>query len=384
MLRNGSNSICKIILKEQNKYKADERIEKIYSLLLRYTTEGDYSARVPVSNKGDELDAIIVGLNTLGEELQSSGKTVRRFQERINNLMEVLLRYTVMDFDAKAEVSENGDELDAIAVGLNTLAEELQAARESEALHIRELELKSEEVTKLNDKLAKNLNELERANKELEAFTYSVSHDLRSPLRAIHGYTKILSEDYEGKFDEDGKQMMEGVMRNAKKMGQLIDDLLTFSRTGKTELQKKDIDMTDLAKNILKDLKTSLPPFKTKITIEKLPHAMADYNLISLVLTNLISNAIKYSATKEYPEATFGSTIKDGKVVYYIKDNGVGFDMQYYNKLFGVFQRLHSAEEFEGTGVGLALVHRIISRHGGKIWAEAKEGEGATFFFTVE
>jgi len=368
---------------DKNILKSDERIEKIYSLLLRYTTEGDYSARVPVSNEGDALDAIIVGLNTLGEELQSTGKTVRKFEERITGLMDVLLKYTLMDFSAKADVSESGDELDAIAVGLNTLAEELQAARQSEAQHIAELEVKTTEVLQLNKDLEKNFIELGKANKELEAFTYSVSHDLRSPLRAIHGYTKILSEDYADKFDAEGKDLMNGVMRNAKKMGQLIDDLLTFSRTGKTELQKKDINMTELAKSALKDLQVSIGPFKTKISIEDLPNANADYNLMNLVFTNLISNAIKYSATKESPEATIGAMKRDDGAVYFIKDNGVGFDMQYYNKLFGVFQRLHSAEEFEGTGVGLALVHRIITRHGGKIWAEAKEGEGATFYFTL-
>jgi light-regulated signal transduction histidine kinase (bacteriophytochrome) len=370
-------------LPEKKTNISDDRIEKIYSQLLRYTTEGDFSGRIPVSDKGDELDAIIVGLNTLGEELQTSGKILKRFEERVSNLMDVLLRYTLMDFEAKAEVSERGDELDAIAVGLNTLAEELQSARKSEALHISELEVKTQEVTELNERLERNLRELERSNKELEAFTYSVSHDLRSPLRAIHGYTKILSEDYTSKFDDEGKQLMESVMRNAKKMGQLIDDLLTFSRTGKTELQKKQIDMTELAKTVLKDLKSSLPPFKTKITIEDLPPANADYNLMSLVFTNLISNAIKYSATKESPEATIGSIKRDDGTVYYIKDNGVGFDMQYYNKLFGVFQRLHSAEDFEGTGVGLALVNRIISRHGGKVWAEAKEDQGATFYFQL-
>jgi light-regulated signal transduction histidine kinase (bacteriophytochrome) len=368
---------------EQKKYQNDERLEKIYSLLLRYTAEKDYGARIPFSDKGDELDAIIVGLNTLGEELQASGRVVQKFEERISGLMDVLLQYTLMNFSAKAEVTEAGDELDAIAVGLNTLAEELESARESETIHIKELEKKTEEVQALNKQLEKNLNELERANKELEAFTYSVSHDLRSPLRAIHGYTRILSEDYAEKFAEEEKQLMDGVMRNAKKMGQLIDDLLTFSRTGKTELQKKDIDMTELAKSTLKDLKNSLPPFKTKITINTLPHAFADYNLLSLVFINLISNAIKYSSTKENPEATIGAIKKNDEVIYFIKDNGVGFDMQYYNKLFGVFQRLHSSEEFEGTGVGLALINRIITRHGGKIWAEAKLNEGATFYFTL-
>jgi light-regulated signal transduction histidine kinase (bacteriophytochrome) len=364
-------------------YKQDERIEKIYELLLLYTTNGDYSARIPISEKGDELDAIIVGLNTLGEELQASGKAVKKFEERINNLMQILLKYTLLDFSEKVEITEAGDELDAIAVGLNTLAEELEAAKEVEIAHAKELEKKANQVLDLNKKLERNIEELEAANKELEAFTYSVSHDLRSPLRAIHGYTKILTEDYEDKIDADGKEIMNNVMRNAKKMGQLIDDLLTFSRTGKKELQRKDIDMTELAKNTVKELKTIISPFNAQVNILQLPPVNADYNLMSLVLGNLISNAIKYSATKEKPVVTIGASTRKEGVVYYVEDNGVGFSMQYYDKLFGVFQRLHSAEEFEGTGVGLALVKRIISRHGGKIWAEAKEGQGATFYFTL-
>jgi light-regulated signal transduction histidine kinase (bacteriophytochrome) len=369
-------------VESENKYKQDERIEKIYALLLHYTTTGDYGARANVSDKGDELDAIIVGLNTLGEELQASGKAVKEFQKRIDAIMNVLLHYTVMDFSAKAEVTENGDELDAIAVGLNTLAEELESSKQEEINHARELEEKAEEVTRLNKTLAKNLEELEIANKELEAFTYSVSHDLRSPLRAIHGYTKILSDDLGSQLDPDKKELMDGVMRNAKKMGQLIDDLLAFSRTGRKELQKQDIDMTALAKNTVEELKSSLV-FKTKINILPLPTAYADQSLLTMVFVNLISNAIKYSAKKENPEITIGSLNRKEGTVYFIEDNGIGFDMQYYDKLFGVFQRLHSAEEFEGTGVGLALVKRIIARHGGKIWAEAKPGEGATFYFTL-
>lgn len=346
----------------------DERIERIYSMILRYTT-GDFSDRAAISEKGDELDAIIVGLNTLGEELQASGKAVKQFNERINSLMEVLLRYTLMDFSAKAEISEAGDELDAIAVGLNTLAEELIAAQEAESLSKKQMEEKAEE--------------LQTVNRELEAFTYSVSHDLRSPLRAIHGYTKILLDDYAGKFDESGKDMMHSVMRNAKKMGQLIDDLLAFSRTGKKELQKKNIDMTQLAEATVQELETVSPGAKEKVKVLPLPPAYADHSLISQVFVNLISNAVKYSSTKSKPQVIVGAAERKDGVVYYVSDNGVGFDMQYYDKLFGVFQRLHAAEEFEGTGVGLALVKRIITRHGGKIWAEAKPGEGATFYFTI-
>lgn len=363
-------------------YNKDNRIEKIYQMLVKFTTS-DFSARETITEKGDELDAIILGLNTLGEEMQSSGKALRRFEERVNILMEALLQYTLMDFSTKIEVSEAGDELDAIAVGLNTLVEELKSSKELEEKNIKKLEEKANQIIELNKSLENNILKLEEVNKELEAFTYSVSHDLRAPLRAIHSYTKILSEEYLQNIDADGKSMMDSVMRNAKKMGQLIDDLLAFSKVGKKELQLSSVNMTQLVESTLIDLKASLPALKTKICIRPLPKATADYNLMNLVFTNLLSNAIKYSSSKEEPEVEIASLQKDNQTIYYVKDNGAGFDMQYYNKLFGVFQRLHAAEDFEGTGVGLALVKRIIARHNGKIWAEGKLGEGATFYFTL-
>lgn len=362
-------------MSEPNSFSKDERIERIYSLLIKYTTS-DFSAREKVSNKGDELDAIIVGLNTLGEELQSSGRMVQRFEERISILMDVLLKYTLMDFSQKIEVTDAGDELDAIAVGLNTLIEELQASKAAE-------ETKAKEILALNTALEANIEQLKTANKELEAFTYSVSHDLRAPLRAIHGFTKIISEDYYDKIDDDGKRMMDSVMRNAKKMGQLIDDLLAFSKVGKKELIISDLDMKGIAMLALQEVKNSFTPFNARVTIENLNPAKGDHNLITLALINLILNAVKYSSKKENPVVTVGSKEKDGKTVYFVKDNGAGFDMLYYDKLFGVFSRLHAATEFDGTGVGLALVKRIINRHGGAIWAEGKLNEGATFYFTM-
>jgi light-regulated signal transduction histidine kinase (bacteriophytochrome) len=217
----------------------------------------------------------------------------------------------------------------------------------------------------------------------LEAFTYSVSHDLRAPLRAIHGYTKILEEEFLGKIDDDAKRMMDGVMNNAKKMGQLIDDLLALSRLGKKELVKKNTDLTGLMTQSLNELKKTMDTSKAKITIDTLGSAMVDPALMQQVFINLLNNAVKYSSLKEHPEIHVGVKTDSAEKIYYVKDNGTGFDMQYYNKLFGVFQRLHDSYEFEGTGVGLALVKRIITRHGGKIWAEAEVDKGATFYFTL-
>lgn len=217
-------------------------------------------------------------------------------------------------------------------------------------------------------------------NKELEAFTYSVSHDLRAPLRSVDGYAKVLYEDYGTKLDDEGKRVINVIMNNAKKMGHLIDDLLEFSRIGRKELQKSKLDMRMLVDGILRDyFKHHLPV----ITIHDLFASRGDQSMIRQVWTNLISNAIKYSQKNQQPQIEIGSFKKDNEVVYYIKDNGVGFDMQYVNKLFGVFQRLHKVSDFEGTGVGLALVYRIIKKHNGNVWAEAELNKGATFYFSL-
>jgi PAS domain S-box-containing protein len=219
------------------------------------------------------------------------------------------------------------------------------------------------------------------ANKELEAFTYSVSHDLRAPLRSIDGYSKILQEDYVSQMDPEATRLIDIVRRNARRMGQLIDDLLDFSRLGRKELALNTIHMNSLVDNIKQELLVLEKGREVEFTIHPLVDVAADFSMIRQVWINVILNALKYSNKRLDSKIEVGCQDEPNRVVYYIRDNGVGFDMQYSNKLFGVFQRLHKLEEFEGTGVGLALAHRIISRHGGKIWAESTVNEGATFFF---
>lgn len=230
--------------------------------------------------------------------------------------------------------------------------------------------------------IEQHMQQLDAINKELEAFSYSVSHDLRAPLRAIDGYTRILGEDYNSLFDEEGKRLLSAVQSNAHKMGNLIDALLAFAKLGKRSIQKSDIDMNALINEVLSDLKNA-SQHKAIIKTGLLHPVKGDPALLKQVVVNLISNAVKYSSKKEQPIVEINSELKNNQVLYTVKDNGEGFDMAYADKLFGVFQRLHSAAEFEGTGVGLATVQRIINKHGGTIWAEAEVGKGAMFSFTL-
>jgi PAS domain S-box-containing protein len=227
-------------------------------------------------------------------------------------------------------------------------------------------------------------NELRKSNAEMEAFTYSVSHDLRAPLRGIIGFTTILEEDYANRLDDEARRITGVIKGNTMRMGHLIDDLLAFSRMGKQELIKTQVNSKALVNEVITDLlQEQLVKKQVKWNIGELPPVNADLHTIRQVWINLISNAIKYSGRADQPAIEIASYFENGQTVFYVKDNGVGFDEKYVDKLFKVFQRLHGAEEFEGTGVGLALVEKIVSRHQGKVWAEGKEGKGASFYFSL-
>jgi PAS domain S-box-containing protein len=227
-------------------------------------------------------------------------------------------------------------------------------------------------------------DDLRKSHGDIEAFTYSVSHDLRAPLRAILGYTNILEEDYASKLDEEAKKITAIIKRSTLRMGQLIDDLLAFSHMEKKEILKTAVDMGAIVTGSIVDIMEH-DNGNDSITwdVRPLPGAQADRNLITQVWVNILSNAVKYTRNKESPRIKVGSKEGSKEIIFYVKDNGAGFDEQYKHKLFKVFQRLHDADEFEGTGVGLALVERIISKHGGRVWAEGKENEGACFYFSL-
>jgi PAS domain S-box-containing protein len=238
-------------------------------------------------------------------------------------------------------------------------------------------------IRQLNADLEAQAEQLQAANKELEAFSYSVSHDLRAPLRAIDGFTRILVEDYESLLDEEGKRICGVISREARRMGQLIDDLLSFSRLGRKEMYTSRIDMNALAAAVFEELIKEENPERIDFELARLPMARGDSSLIRQVWVNLLSNAIKFTSKKERSVIEVGSKHTREENIYYVRDNGAGFDMEYANKLFGVFQRLHSESEFSGTGVGLAIVQRIVRRHGGRVWAQGEAEKGATFYFAL-
>jgi light-regulated signal transduction histidine kinase (bacteriophytochrome) len=233
------------------------------------------------------------------------------------------------------------------------------------------------------EELKRRAAQLEEANKELESFSYSVSHDLRSPLRAIDGYSRMILRKRGDQFDEDTRRKFNVIRDSTRIMGQLIDDLLALSRLGGQVLSVSQLNVETLTRDVWEELKIINPDRPIDMKIDSVPSGMADRSLIKQVLVNLLSNAIKFSRTRQVPVIEVSGYVAENENVYYVRDNGVGFDMQYYDKLFRIFQRLHSADDFEGTGIGLAIVQRIIRRHGGRVWAESEPGKGATFYFTL-
>ena len=257
------------------------------------------------------------------------------------------------------------------------LAHDITARRQAEAA-MRQLN------ATLEQRVEQRTAQLEAVNRELEAFCYSVSHDLRAPLRAIDGFSAILLESYSPQFDAEGQRICRIIVENSRKMAQLIDHLLALSRFGRVSLELTSVDMRTLAQEVFTDLTVGQDASAIQFRLGELPPAQGDSTLLRQVWSNLLGNALKFSALKEHPCIEVEGRLDQGEVRYAVRDNGAGFDMRYSDKLFGVFQRLHSVREFPGSGVGLAIVERIVQRHGGAVWAEGTPGVGAVFYFTLQ
>lgn len=309
----------------------------------------------------------------VGEEPQILARIARG--ETTDHFETVRVRKDGSLIDVSVTISPIKNSQGAIT-GASNIARDISERRRAEE-EIRQLN------TTLEQRVIERTAELEAANRELEAFSYSVSHDLRAPLRGIDGFSRILAEEYKAKLDQEGKRLLGIIQSETQRMGRLIDELLNFSRLGRRPMRSSVLDMTALAKSVLEEVVARDAERKPESEVKPLPPAHGDEALMRQVFFNLLSNAVKFTRHREVARIEIGSETESEQNMYYVKDNGVGFDAKYSSKLFGVFQRLHSDQEFEGTGVGLALVQRIIHRHGGRIWAEGKLNEGATFFFTL-
>ena len=381
--------------------QADFRIQRKHAEEALQSSEERYRRLVELSP--DVLfvqsEDTIVFINSAGVKLLGAanadeliGKPVRQFVHRDSwkGLKQRLSRMDVtgkpVPFREQRMLRLDGTEVD-VEMAAAPLIFAGKPAAQVIAHDISERKRSEEEIRRLNvdleHRVTERTGELEAANKELEAFSYSVSHDLRAPLRHIEGFVEILFASKATLLDEDSGQHLRTIAASAKQMGRLIDDLLTFSRTARTELRKTEINMVELVKTTIRDLNPDTENRQIEWDIADLSRVEADPALLRQVMFNLIGNALKYTRTRKQARIELGSRNSATEHIIFIRDNGVGFDMRYAHKLFGVFQRLHRTADFEGTGIGLANVRRIIHRHGGRTWAEGEQDKGATFYFSL-
>ena len=288
-------------------------------------------------------------------------------------------RVALVDITRRKKVEE---ELERYREHLEWLVGERTRSLEAEISERRHAELVVKELnTNLEQRVAERTDELQSTIRDLQTFSYSISHDLRTPLRSINSFASVLLEEFSAGLSDEGKRLVTSIVQRTVNMGTLIDDLLTFSRISVQQLAVKPIDMTGLVHELVEKLQSD--GISAQFQIAELPRARGDRSMIAQVLENLLANAVKFSRKAQHPLVEVGHLAGEKENVYFVKDNGVGFDMKYVDAIFGVFQRLHSSDEFEGTGVGLAIVEQIVTKHGGRVWAESRSGEGASFYFSL-
>jgi len=370
---------------EEKENRAAELVIANKELAFQNEEKGNRAAELIIANKelafqNEEKE------NRAAELIIANKELIFQNEEKENRAAELVI--------ANKELAFQNEEKENRAAELIIANKELAFQNEEKENRAAELIIANEHLKKaeyqiaelnigLEQKIIERTAQLEAANKEMESFSYSVSHDLRAPLRAINGFTQILVEDYQEQLDPDAIEILNEIVGNSSRMGQLIDNLLEFSRFGKQNLSMVNINITEMVESIVGGLQKENADRQVNITVRPLGRITGDKNMLKQVFINLISNAFKYTGKKEEALIEIGSYKKDKQTVYYVKDNGAGFDMKYYDKLYGVFQRLHSSNEFEGTGVGLAIIQRIISKHSGSAWAEGLVDQGACFYISL-
>lgn len=343
----------------------ERRIGSIY--LATDLTEWDESLRNYV------IVFVLLALLTVGLTLALAVVLQRVVTDPISHLAKTARRVSEdKDYGVRA-VKTTDDEIGILIEGFNEMLREIQH-RDAELLDAQAL---------LERRVVERTAQLEAANKELEAFSYSVSHDLRAPLRGIDGFGQILLEEYSNKLDDQGREYIQRLRAASQRMAQIIDDLLKLARVTRAELSLEEIDLSALALDVVEKLRSEFPERNVRFDTVRGLKAHADIRLLRIALENLLGNAWKFTGRRQEAHIEFGASDQNGQPVYFVRDNGAGFDMAYTNKLFGAFQRLHDAHEFPGTGIGLATVQRVIQKHGGRIWAESAVDRGATFYFTL-
>ena len=373
-----------------SKLKGDESL-KIIPVIILTAAKVDSGDRTRALRHGAEAflskpidEAELTAQVSAMIRIKQSESAVRQENLRLENIIEARTRDLRSQLEEKKQtelaLQKSYEELKISKLASMNLLEDIK-------MEIEQRRLAEKEIFKLNAELeqrvAQRTKQLETVNKELESFSYSVSHDLRAPLRAIEGFSKFILEGYEEKLDSEGKRILGLIRSNTMKMDRLITDILALSRVTRSELRSSKIDMTKMVLSMYSECVTLENRGKLNFVVDQMPDAYGDSTYLKQVWTNLISNAVKFSSKQSKPLISVGGYAENEFNTYFIKDNGAGFDPEYAHKLFTVFQRLHKPDEFEGTGVGLAIVHRIILRHGGKVWGEGTVNGGATFYFSL-